>query len=82
MRKLRLELDELKVETFDTRTGPVDPAGTVRAHDTGDPTADFNQFRCNYMSCGGTCQLTPNVCGSCGCAESGFDLTCEPAECR
>ncbi|MFL5382195.1 MAG: hypothetical protein ACJ8GN_06740 [Longimicrobiaceae bacterium] len=74
MRKLKLELDALEVETFGTRDAGA--IGTVRAHDTEDPppdTADPNAFSCNILSCGGTCWLTPNICGSCGCGESGFD---------
>ena len=82
MRKLRLVLDALEVETFDTRDGAAREAGTVRAHDSEDPpTGDFNQPSCDVLSCGGTCWLTPNICGSCGCEQSGFDLTCEPTEC-
>ena len=76
MRKLRLELDALKVETFDTRDGAARAAGTVRAHDSDSDepaSTDFNNYSCNIMSCGGTCWLTPNVCGSCGCEESLFD---------
>ncbi|HEX6746001.1 MAG TPA: hypothetical protein VF092_01715 [Longimicrobium sp.] len=79
MRKLRLELEALEVETFDTRAEATEIAGTVRAHGSFDPcgpppeTADPNVFSCNILSCGGTCWLTPNVCGSCGCGESAFD---------
>jgi hypothetical protein len=76
MRKLRLELDALKVETFDTRDGAAPAAGTVRAHNSEDhppDTADPNAYSCNILSCGGTCWLTSNVCGSCGCGESAFD---------
>ncbi|HVG46426.1 MAG TPA: hypothetical protein VM890_16900 [Longimicrobium sp.] len=71
MRKLRLELDALEVETFDTRAGIARPAGTVRAYDSDEP-ANTN----NVMSCGGTCWLTPNVCGTCG-GPTAFDPTCE-----
>jgi hypothetical protein len=73
MHKLKLELDALEVETFDPRATDAPAPGTVRAHDS-EPTADFNQHSCDWMSCGGTCHLTPNICGSCGCGESGFDL--------
>jgi hypothetical protein len=73
MRKLKLELDALEVESFEPADGH-EAVGTVRAHDSEDPpNTDFQQHTCNILSCGGTCALTPNVCGSCGCGESGFD---------
>lgn len=75
MRKLRLELDSLEVETFDTRDSPARAAGTVHAHGSEDPPPDtaWNQHTCDVMSCGGTCWLTPNVCGTCGTDDSAFD---------
>lgn len=75
MRKLRLELDALDVQTFDTHDGPAHRIGTIRAHDSDDdpPNTDPHLNSCDVLSCGGTCWLTPNVCGSCGCGESNFD---------
>ena len=76
MRKLRLKLDALEVETFDTHAGAVRATGTVRAHDSEDPpNTDFQQHTCDVMSCGGTCWLTPNVCGTCG-EPTAVDPTC------
>jgi len=81
MRKLRLELDALEVETFDTRIGAVPTVGTVRGHSDDPPdTLDPNLYSCNILSCGGTCQLSPSFCGN-GCEESGADRTCQAAEC-
>jgi hypothetical protein len=77
MRKLRLRLDTLKVETFDPRAAPAGGAGTVRAHDSESPPAtDPYQHTCDVMSCNGTCWLTPNICGTCG-TETGIDPTCD-----
>jgi hypothetical protein len=88
MRKMRLDLDALTVETFVPRVGRAD-GGTVLAHsgayDTApdfcpDFTADFNAYSCNILSCAGTCQLScggscPRTCGvECRTA---VDPTCE-----
>ena len=79
MRKLKLEPEALQVETFVPRPGPREAPGTVRARESRDtdegcpqPTIDFNQHSCDVMSCNGTCWLTPNACGSCGCTGNDF----------
>jgi hypothetical protein len=38
-----------------------------------EPSVNWNDPTCDVMSCGGTCWLTPNVCGTCG-DPSGSDL--------
>ena len=80
MRKMKLDPDALQVETFVPRPGQRDAAGTVLARESFDtdegcdpPTTRINERTCDVLSCGGTCWLTPNVCGSCGCGESAFD---------
>lgn len=77
MKKRRLTLDELAVETF-WATSESHDRGTVMAHAT-------------FLSCDGTCQSGATLCLSCGgtcldsCAESCFcgtngKFTCNPAE--
>ncbi|HEX2080156.1 MAG TPA: hypothetical protein VHG08_20815 [Longimicrobium sp.] len=74
MRKLRLELDSLDVQTFETHAGKVQTTGTIDAHESEDPpNTDPHLNTCDVLSCGGTCWLTPNACGSCGCGETNFD---------
>lgn len=80
MRKMKLDPHALRVETFVPRPGQGDAPGTVLAresYDTGkgcpEPTTNFHEHTCDVLSCGGTCWLTPNVCGTCG-DPSGSDL--------
>ena len=63
MRKLRLELDRLTVETFDPDGLEDGGEGTVLAH----------AATLNPRSCGGTCNLT-QICG-CG-GPTAVDPTC------
>ena len=68
MRKLKLAVDTLRVESFDTARRP-DSRGTVRgAEDTFNVDCDTNHNWCTYQtyelpSCGGTCD-----CGTGGTA--------------
>ena len=63
MRKMRLDLERLQVETFDPGLQEPEGEGTVLAHAaTLDP-----------RSCGGTCNLT-QICG-CG-GPTAVDPTC------
>ena len=67
MRKLKLDLAALHVESFEPRAGDLDRAGTVRAHGSVDgcdppPDTNFNQHTCDVLSCGGTCLLTAPCC--------------------
>lgn len=89
MRKLKLEIDELRVESFDAGGG--DGRGTVAGHN---PTADscepcevLPEDSINYCATmGATCAATQ--CGSCytcscGCWNTRVGWTCDPyaAEC-
>jgi hypothetical protein len=85
MSKIRLDLNALRVETFDPRPGDSRDRGTVLGHsgayDTGeacpDFTADFNAFSCNILSCRVTCHLScGGSCGGGGC-QTAVDPTCE-----
>jgi hypothetical protein len=71
MRKLKLDLDDLAVETFDPRPGLADPRGTLFGHDGTGATVCW----------GGTCpgceytQLRNTECATC------WEPTCVPTEC-
>lgn len=68
MPKLKLDLDQLVVESFDTHASGIAPRGTVRAHsELCVPT--FGEFSC-VDTCG-TCALTCDTCdGTCSCGGS------------
>lgn len=68
MPKLKLELEELRVESFETAEGAVE-RGTVRGHyRLTDLCSRADGFTC-FESCGGTCVET---CGaSCDTCDSG-----------
>jgi modification target Cys-rich repeat protein len=93
MKKLRLELDQLRVDTFSTTAAATDSAGTVRGHDR--PSYDepcepippdytdncppYTSVTCG-VSCNGTCY------GSCygSCANTCYSCrqqTCPGASC-
>jgi hypothetical protein len=73
MRKVKLNLHALQVESFDTSAGAAAPDGTVHANQLsgslrfcpGDPT--------QYGTCQETCQMT---CAGPGCDEPTFYITC------
>ncbi|HEU0012165.1 MAG TPA: pinensin family lanthipeptide [Longimicrobium sp.] len=69
MRKLKLELDTLEVESFETGAEHR-LNGTVRGHD--DDTVE-TEWCTGYPDCGVSkrgCQTPRNTCyGSCGCTE-------------
>ena len=80
MRKIRLQLESLAVESFDT-TGPRPDAGTVAAHQivTVAP-CDYESGSC-FASCNGTCARTCSCEATCNgyesCAGTCFEYTCE-----
>ena len=91
MRKLRLNLEQLAVDTFQTATSPADE-GTVFGEQCtcrtactcpGCPTCDNTQ--CNQGSCGDTCDWTcPASCafscaGSCWYTNCASNPTCDPS---
>lgn len=66
MNKLRLQMDDLRVETFETARDPME-RGTVRAHEPDTSTGDWPQCQC------GTAHY--NTCGTCAPT---FAQTCPP----
>lgn len=68
MRKLRLDLDDLAVDSFDTRPEPKEGRGTVLAHESGMVGcvnyATYEYASCDYSACGGTSCAYP--CGTGG----------------
>lgn len=88
MKKIRLEMDALRVESFDTGAGR-SARGTVHARQTRDaycpelPPPDDSINVCppptGAPSCAGTCGST---CGStCGCAQTFGAWTCVGSTC-
>jgi hypothetical protein len=84
MKKLRLDSDALRVESFDTRTLFDVHPGTVRAHsDLGcqasfpdqclpGNTDDPQGYTCGgQQSCNGSCNCGSAGCGSVGCGTNG-----------
>ena len=70
MRKLKLDLDTLQVETFDAHPSQEDAEGTVHGQQVSQQFCSFNcsnQATCNNMSCN-SCQDTTRV-GGCFCTE-------------
>src|SRR3954471_21141857 len=75
MRKLKLEIDALRVESFDTAGSRVAP-GTVRAHaDAMDEAIEITTPQTQQASCFGTCKIS--CLGSCALS---CDVNC-PAPC-
>ena len=61
-RKLRLALDDIRVETFKTTDGGAPARGTVRGHGDSDPCSGFDTCFCPssgdeypYNTCAGSC---------------------------
>ena len=86
MRKLKLEIDALRVESFDTAATRVDP-GTVRAHgdamgEAMDEAIAITTPQTQQASCFGTCKIScigtclASCLGSCAfsCAANCTDL--------
>jgi hypothetical protein len=63
--KLRLDLDQLAVESFSVQAG-ADGAGTVRAHGVfppAEPVSDYDGVCNTYnVSCNGSCASCDNTC--------------------
>jgi hypothetical protein len=59
MRKIRLDLEKLDVETFDTSGAEVEARGTVHGHYSQVGTCDGRVGTCQYgASCGAGCPGT------------------------
>ena len=63
MKKLRLDLDTLAVNTFETAKAPEKSRGTVRGHFT---TACTDQFACTWPNCGGGSMAIDSCGATCG----------------
>jgi hypothetical protein len=64
MRKIRLDLDALAVESFSTDRANGKPAGTVRAHQEGAAASDIPTLHTGYHGCYG-CLGSVHSCGEC-----------------
>ena len=79
MKKLKLNLDDLRVESFATTPDATAPPGTVFGQDTEDTICNT---QCGTCTCGNTCGNTcANSCGQCtgggeGCGGSGLGTLC------
>jgi len=85
MRKLKLDVEVLRVESFDT-AGTEDSRGTVRAaEDTFNADCDTNNAWCTYQtyelpSCGGSCGCTSGSGGPTAVATC-FYASCDGYTC-
>lgn len=86
MAKLKLEIDALRVESFDTTEAARAAAGTVRAHNdameeelvaiTTPQTREFSCLGTCKLSCWGTCDLSCDALCSLGCSDGCTAQTC------
>jgi hypothetical protein len=68
MRKLRLDLHALRVESFGTAEGRPWTRGTVRGAGITTARCETRQSGCLYDSCGGTCVIScAPTCPVAGC---------------
>jgi hypothetical protein len=87
-KKLKLSLDDIRIESFDTTSSPQDEAGTVRARTNMETDCEWWScvtncyFGCytdaiNFTDCGPTCNHTcVSICEtSCGCPATGPGCT-------
>jgi hypothetical protein len=89
MRKLKLDIDKLQVESFEV--GAKGHVATVRAHEDSEETfvGDTNCGTCTPQSWGGSCQVfgcagSPNCTGACtlwGCTDEQTCQTCQTYNC-
>ncbi|HET7461786.1 MAG TPA: hypothetical protein VFJ82_11090 [Longimicrobium sp.] len=83
MKKLKLELDSMEVESFETATTEQDP-GTVRAHLTYDPEAGCGpteESRCvTDCGCSGMWTCPGSIPGTCDGGVTCYG-TCHTAQC-
>lgn len=82
-RKLRLDVEQLAVESFSVLGGRADGAGTVHAHGEvppNEPASDYDTVCNTYnVSCNGSCASCLSVCyATCGstCAQT-CNNTCQ-----
>jgi hypothetical protein len=73
MKKLRLDVESVRVESFDPAAAPRERAGSVDGFEDGPNTRNLNTC---YVSCGPSC-----VSAECGtCAPTCYQ-TCDDPEC-
>jgi hypothetical protein len=63
VRKMKLDVDGLRVETFAPQARAGAGEGTVVAHYV---ETNNHAYSCDIVSCGGTCIITYIPCGTCG----------------
>lgn len=93
MKKIRLELDTLSVESFDTTGGPAEARGTVHGHL---PPYSYQRYCSDGTTCLDTCEFegctgtNATDCGTCNATECGtcntncgtcYDASCCPTYC-
>ena len=86
MKKIRLDLDMLSVESFRTIGSPADARGTVNAHIPPPPYTENQE--CDTVECPGTSETecgtcAATECGSCAsvCYEDSYCGSCDPYGC-
>ena len=67
MRKVKLDPDGLRVDTFATVAAPPEPVGTVRAHDK---TNDYDTCLCSAAYDTPCCSVEQPTCGQATCITS------------
>ncbi len=94
MKKLKLDFDDLKVESFETTDGPPGGHGTVRGY-ASESCGGTCYLNCTYQeSCAGTCEpycITNESCeGTCfeqhctnntDCGQNTCDYSCDTGVC-
>jgi hypothetical protein len=86
MKKLRLNLDQLAVETFDVTFTAAQTGGTVRGHVSWPAPATCVNTDCEQNTCAETCRTCPDTCFySCGgtcenSCEGSCVATCGPCD--
>lgn len=75
MRKIRLDLDSLSVESFSTVPGKSDHEGTVFGHL---PPYTYAKYCSDGITCGDSCDFCETAatdCGTCGASDCGTCAT-------
>lgn len=73
MKKIRLDLDALSVDSFDTRAGAEGPDGTVFGHI---PPYSYQKYCSDGLTCTVECEGTAaSDCGTCGASACGTCAT-------
>lgn len=79
MHKIRLDVEELKVESFNTADGETKKVGTVRGHDSGTDFDGCVSYYSNCASCLESCPHESETCfGSCRAWTDGWGACIDP----